>query len=504
MPRDPSKIYYPPNGTLAVTQTPISSAAYNNYVADMTADANNPRPVIAGGTGGATAAEGRQNIGAGATAGIVDKAAGTYTAAKSDHNYTWRATGAVTVNLTAAATLTAGWCMWVKGDGGAVTVDPNGSEQINGATTLTVANGSSALIICTGSAFRAVLVPGLAEINTAPRVPVNDGAAVTVDFDTITTPGWNNRLLTDDGTVHGPGVASRFYYVQVIETAAGNLIQEAYPYRATTEKKYTRTRFSGTWTVWKQFAYADEIFPGLINGLTLSNNGTDATNDIDIAAGWAASSETVPALMVLSSALTKRLDAAWAVGTNQGGLDTGSIANTTYHIWLIRRPDTGVVDALFSASATSPTMPANYTQKRYLGPIVRASSAIRAFRQSGDTFLWGTKIADRNSTAAFSAALLTLSVPTGINVRPIVENTISCNVSSSVSTYVGNAAAGGVEMQIATTFAGASAGAGTVATPPPAFETDTSGRLYYQATVSGGSFSGNTLNTLGFIFERGR
>lgn len=278
MPRDPSKIYYPPNGTLAVTQTPISSAAYNNYVADMTADANNPRPVIAGGTGGATAAEGRQNIGAGATAGIVDKAAGTYTAAKSDHNYTWRATGAVTVNLTAAATLTAGWCMWVKGDGGAVTVDPNGSEQINGATTLTVANGSSALIICTGSAFRAVLVPGLAEINTAPRVPVNDGAAVTVDFDTITTPGWNNRLLTDDGTVHGPGVASRFYYVQVIETASGNLIQEAYPYRVGTEKKYIRTRFSGSWSAWKQEAYLDDVLPLTGGALTGAVSGITPTN----------------------------------------------------------------------------------------------------------------------------------------------------------------------------------------------------------------------------------
>jgi hypothetical protein len=439
---------------------------------------------------------------------VVDKT-GTYTALKADFNQMIRATGTLTLNLTAAATLTAGWCLWVKGDGGAVTVDPNSSEQINGATTLVVANGSSALIICTGTAFRAIVAAGMTEIQAAfgaaPWIPVNNGSAVTVDFDTITTPGWHSRLLTSDASgTHGPPVYTTFYYVQVIETAGGNLIQIAYPYRVTTEKTYVRSRFSGTWTAWKQYAYADEIFPSLISGLTLSNNGSDATNDIDIAAGSASSDDAVPAPLVLASTLTKRLDAAWAVGTNQGGLDTGSIANTTYHIWLIRRPDTGVVDALFSASATSPTMPANYTQKRYLGPIVRASSAIRGFSQSGNIVFWNSKIADRSSTAAFSAALLALSVPTGINVKPIVENIASINVSSTATISIGGAAAGGVEMQMASLGSGASAGFPSASNPPPVFETNTSGQLYYQVVVSGGSFSTNVLNTLGFIFERGR
>lgn len=199
MPRDPSKIYYPPSGTNAVTGTPISSAAYNNYVADMTADANNPRPVVAGGTGGATAAEGRQNIGAGATAGVVDKAAGTYSAVKADHNYTWRATGAVTVNLTAAATLTSGWCMWVKGEGGAITVDPNGSEQINGATTLSVPDGSSALIICTGSAFRAtsfasasLAIEAIVHAASSKATPVDADETMLAD----SAASWGLKKLT--------------------------------------------------------------------------------------------------------------------------------------------------------------------------------------------------------------------------------------------------------------------------------------------------------------------
>lgn len=89
-----------------------------------------------------------------------------------------------------------------------------------------------------------------------------------------------------------------------------------------------------------------------ITGLILANNGTDATNDIDIAIGSARDS-TNAADMVLASALTKQLDATWAVGTNAGMLDVGTVGNLTYHLYLIKRSDTGVVDVLASLSATN-------------------------------------------------------------------------------------------------------------------------------------------------------
>jgi hypothetical protein len=116
-------------------------------------------------------------------------------------------------------------------------------------------------------------------------------------------------------------------------------------------------------------------FSGLLYGLTLSNDGTDATNDVDIAAGIAID-RTNSQFMALNSTLVKRLDAAWQVGTNKGGLDTGSIANTTYYVYLIKRPDTGVVDALFSIDATAPTLPTNYTLYRKIGQFSRSSGAI--------------------------------------------------------------------------------------------------------------------------------
>src|SRR5262245_35023414 len=90
---------------------------------------------------------------------------------------------------------------------------------------------------------------------------------------------------------------------------------------------------------------------GYIWGLKLSNNGTDALNDIDIAAGEAMA-ESHDEVMTLSGTITKQLDVAWAVGNNQGGLNTGSeAASTWYEVHLIKRTDTGVVDVMFTTTA---------------------------------------------------------------------------------------------------------------------------------------------------------
>jgi hypothetical protein len=92
--------------------------------------------------------------------------------------------------------------------------------------------------------------------------------------------------------------------------------------------------------------------------------------------------------MRLAAAITKQIDAAWAVGTDAGGLDTGSVGNNTiYGVWLIKRSDTGVVDVLFSTSFTSPTMPTDYDRKRLIAAVRTDGSAnVAAYTQSGDFF----------------------------------------------------------------------------------------------------------------------
>lgn len=335
-----------------------------------------------------------------------------YTAVKADHNQVSLFTASATLGLTAAATLTNGWEYIVIASGGDVTIDPNGSELINGLTTITVLNGQRATIRCNGTAFYA--------------------------------------SVTGEATI-------------------GTAIQ------------------------------------GKLYGLTLSNNGSDATNDIDIAVGSAASDGSTPYLMTLASGLTKRLDAAWAVGTNAGGLDTGAIANTTYHVWLIQRSDTGVVDALFSTSATSPTMPTNYDRKRRIGSIIRESAAIVAFKQDGNTFRRATK-QDRSSTSAAASALLTLSIPTGINVYPLLNYDMATGTSSTdAQLFLGGAWEGSAANFIDRVFTTSLANTASVAHGgiAPIYQTNTSAQVYFAVTIASGALSANVLSTGGWIDNRG-
>jgi hypothetical protein len=131
-----------------------------------------------------------------------------------------------------------------------------------------------------------------------------------------------------------------------------------------------------------------EFLRGYISGLILTRNGADPVNDIDFAAGSAGSDGTTPALMTLNSTLTKRIDAPWAVGNNQGGLDTGTVADGVYYCYEIQRSDTGVTDGLLSLSSTAPTMPANYDRKRIIGSFARVSGTNnlpRSYSQQGPT-----------------------------------------------------------------------------------------------------------------------
>lgn len=124
-----------------------------------------------------------------------------------------------------------------------------------------------------------------------------------------------------------------------------------------------------------------------IGGLITSNDVSDLDHDIAISPGVARGLAD-DANLRLASILTKQIDVAWAVGDDAGGIDTGSVAaDTLYAIWLIKRSDTGVVDALFSLSFTAPTMPADYDKKRLIAAVVTDGSAnIIAYIQSGDEF----------------------------------------------------------------------------------------------------------------------
>lgn len=230
----------------------------------------------------------------------------------------------------------------------------------------------------------------------------------------------SNPQITQDGNLITPGGVNLFM-------AAGD---RAMIYAETT----TQFRFWHFPAGYAPAKYAP--LRGFIDGCRMKNSlAGDNVNDIDVEAGMATSDDAAT-MMVLSALITKRLDAGWAVGSTNGGLDTDAEASATwYHVWLIRRPDTGVVDVLFSLSATAPTMPTNYTQKRRLGAFFNDSgSSIRKFFQNQNEFLWETPPAlDVDVTNLdTSAVLYTLSVPTGIRVKALFNMALADAAAQSV------------------------------------------------------------------------
>lgn len=151
---------------------------------------------------------------------------------------------------------------------------------------------------------------------------------------------------------------------------------------------------------------------GQMVGLNISNNAGDANNDIDISAGQAAD-DTGAAIITLSDSITKRLDAAWSAGTDNGGIDTGSKANDTlYAIWLIAESD-GVGDVILSEDFDTPAMPTGYTLKRYLGAcFTDGSGNIAACEWYGPHCTIAVPVEDLNTNAlGTSRQLITLTAP---------------------------------------------------------------------------------------------
>jgi hypothetical protein len=376
---------------------------------------------------------------------------------------------------------------------------------------------------------------GAYSLPVPPFVPntVISSSAVNSDFSDIATAitgslardgqgGMTGPLLAADGTLGAPGIAFvsepdtgiRLSAADTMSLVAGGVDVLAITGTGAAFQSGINVNIAGALSVSGAANFTGTFqlagvallswARGHIAGLTLGNNAGDAVNDIDIAVG-SATADDQTALLVLASALTKRLDAAWVVGTNQGGLDTGSIADTTYHVWLIRRPDTGVVDVLFSTSATSPTMPTNYTQKRRIGSIIRASGAIVTFVQIGDTFTRIAEAIDRNNTAAVASGLLALSVPAGIVVMPIIRLSCGVGVSTTFSIGLGSAVVGSANVQalILSTGAGDSA-ASQDNIAPPIFATNTSRQIYFRQTNSVGTPTASILATNGWVDRRGQ
>jgi hypothetical protein len=269
-----------------------------------------------------------------------------------------------------------------------------------------------------------------------------------------------------------------------------------------------RTGAAGTYLdvtgVWSAPPMSAPLLRGYLAGLTLSTAG--GSTSFTTAVGVAVNSTNID-FMLLASALTKTT-AAWAVG-NAGSLDTGTIAASTwYHIHLIKRPDTGIVDVLTSLSPTAPTLPANYTLFRRIASMrTNASLQWTGFIQNGDQFRWMLPLQDVAAGNPGTAAVTrTLTVPTGV----IVEVDIAAFVflSSSITIYVLITSLAEPDNTADATLFNFGASVSSIimlqlALPVRGVLTNTSAQIRTRLSASSGSDT-LIINTFGWFDRRGR
>jgi hypothetical protein len=238
---------------------------------------------------------------------------------------------------------------------------------------------------------------------------------------------------------------------------------------------------------------------GQIFGLTLSND-SGGTTAIAVAAGSARDSTDVDTMTLAAPLTGKVLANPWSAGSSGGLLDTGTVGNATYHMHLIKRPDTGAVDLLASLSPVVPTLPASYTMFRRIGSIMRVAGAIVLFRQNGDDFHRSVSSLDGSVNAPGAAILQSLSIPSGIVIRPIVILMLQGGANSDVLARLADASATNVSDNVARSTSGVAVSSG----PVSSYYSNTSAQIYWQTVVNVGIVTSSQLITIGWLDQRGR
>lgn len=179
----------------------------------------------------------------------VDAKSGAYSLAAGDRGKLLDCTGTWTLSLLAAATAGAGYAAAVRNSGsGTITIDPGSTEQIDGASTLYVTAGASAILVCTGTAWVSV---GLSEPITYPVSIAQGGTGET-------SASAARGALAAVGDDNGVGVGS---FALLIRDDAGQSVSSNYTYSggsisyaclyldsgSPTMQGYVGADVSGTW-----------------------------------------------------------------------------------------------------------------------------------------------------------------------------------------------------------------------------------------------------------------
>lgn len=140
--------------------------------------------------------------------GKVDKTA-NYTVVAADRGKVLNCSGTFTLSLTAAATLGDGFCFAIRNSGsGAITIDPNLSETINGVVTFVIGGGEFVIVYCDGAGFSTV---GGASAPAGSMLPFAGSAAPVgwlLCYGQAISRSTYSALFTAIGTTYGAGDGS--------------------------------------------------------------------------------------------------------------------------------------------------------------------------------------------------------------------------------------------------------------------------------------------------------
>jgi hypothetical protein len=185
-----------------------------------------------------------------------------------------------------------------------------------------------------------------------------------------------------------------------------------------------------------------------IDGLILSN-GTDTSNDIDVAEGACADSDNEHIL--IGPAWTKMIDNNWAVGDGVGGFPSvlTLTASTWYHFFIIKNT-VGTIDYGWDTSADASNLLSDassvsgttYSYYRHIGWVyVDSDSAIEQFHQQGDNFWFDdptnteTNIVEDYGSTSHGTNSPTLIIPPATNILVEIFATIDLEADTSNRFY---------------------------------------------------------------------
>lgn len=244
------------------------------------------------------------------------------------------------------------------------------------------------------------------------------------------------------------------------------------------------------------------------SGFALSNNGSDATHDIDVGVGYARDG-AANFNWITTATIVKQTDVAFAEyvapGTASGGMDSTTLLGVgaaVVHVFMVG--GAGKNTQPFCSTNIAPSLPTGFTNKVYVNSLWWDGSALLPFKQRGRDEIQLTTPPTPVSTTnpATTARTITLaSFPTGVEllakVSLLVLTTTAAATTGLSALDVTNqdpATAFGFDVMVTSSTGEFDASVGWV-------KTNTSGQIRARCSA-GGAANSEKITTLGWRVMR--